>query len=80
MHESYVARTVAEGDCGFGVLLYPYSQPTLLQRIIFSCVLKMRFLLMNNFIYQYINLLIFNISAHYIADVSSIHQHIHRAT
>lgn len=55
MHESYVARTVAEGDCGFGVLLYPYSQPTLLQRIIFSCVLKMRFLLMNNFIYQYIH-------------------------
>ena len=34
MHESYVARTVAEGNYGFGVLLYPYSQPTLLPRII----------------------------------------------
>ena len=55
MHESYVARTVAEGNCGFGILLYPYSRPILLQRIIFSCVLKRRFLLMNNFIYQHIH-------------------------
>lgn len=65
MHESYVARTVAEGNYGFGVLLYPYSQPTLLPRIIVCCVLKMTFLLMNNFIYQYIHSLIINISAHY---------------